>query len=47
MYRISHLVGSLLRLLGIEREAEAEGRTGAKEDVVANSSDTTVVDLAL
>lgn len=42
-----YLVGGLLRLLGIERKAEAEGGTGAEEDVVANGSDTAVVDLAL
>lgn len=40
-------MGGLLRLLGIERKAKAEGSTGAEEDVVANGSDTTVVDFAL
>lgn len=44
---VSHLVGGLVRLLGIEREPEAEGCARAEEDVVADSGDTTVVDLAL
>jgi hypothetical protein len=41
------LVGSLVELLGIKRAADAEGDTGAEEDVVGDGCDTTVVDLGL
>jgi hypothetical protein len=37
----------LVELLGIEGGAESEGDTGAEENVVGESSDTTVVDLDL
>jgi hypothetical protein len=40
-------VGSLVKLLGVERATEAKGNTLAEEDVVGESSDTTVVDLGL
>lgn len=43
----TYLVGGLLQLLGIERGTNAEGDAGAEEDVVRDSSDTTVIDLAL
>lgn len=40
-------MGSLIELLGIEGGAEAEGDTGAEENVVGNGSNTTVIDLDL
>jgi hypothetical protein len=40
-------VGSLIELLGIKGGAEAEGHTGAEEDVVGDGCDTAVVDLDL
>lgn len=40
-------MGGLIELLGIEGGAESEGDTGAEENVVGESSDTTVVDLDL
>ena len=40
-------MGGLVELLGIKGGAEAEGNTGAEEDVVGNGGDTTVVDLDL
>lgn len=40
-------MGGLLQLLGIERSTDAKGDAGAEEDVVGDSGDTTVVDLAL
>lgn len=40
-------MGSLVKLLGIKRGAEAEGDTGAQEDVVCEGGNTTVVDLDL
>jgi hypothetical protein len=40
-------VGGLVKLLGIKGSTETQGDTGAEEDVVANGSDTTVVDLGL
>lgn len=40
-------MGGLLQLLGIERGTDAKGDAGAEEDVVGDSGDTTVVDLAL
>lgn len=40
-------MGSLVKLLGIERTTETQGDTLAEEDVVGNGSDTTVVDLGL
>lgn len=40
-------MGGLVELLGIEGGAESEGDTGAEENVVGESSDTTVVDLDL
>lgn len=43
----TYLVGGLLQLLGIERGTDAEGDARAEEDVVGDSSDTTVIDLAL
>lgn len=43
----TNLVGSLVNLLGIERGANADGDTGAEEDVVGNGSNTTVVDFGL
>lgn len=42
-----YLVGGLLQLLGIERGTDAKGDAGTEEDVVGDSGDTTVVDLAL
>jgi hypothetical protein len=41
------LVGSLVKVLGIEGGTEAESDTGAEEDVVSQSGNTTVVDLGL
>lgn len=43
----ANLVGSLVQVLGIERGTEAEGDTGAEQDVVSQSGNTTVVDLGL
>jgi hypothetical protein len=43
----TNLVGGLVELLGIEGGTETEGDTRAEENVVGNSSDTTVVDLDL
>lgn len=43
----SHLVGSLVELLGIERTTEAQGDTLAEKDVVGQSGDTAVVNLDL
>ena len=40
-------VGGLVELLGIKGAADAEGDTGAEENVVGNGSNTTVVDLDL
>lgn len=40
-------MGSLVKLLGIERTTETQGDTLAEEDVVGDGSDTTVVDLGL
>jgi len=40
-------VGSLVQVLGIERSTQAEGDTGAEQDVVGKSGNTTVVDLGL
>lgn len=40
-------MGSLVEVLGIERGTEAKGDTGAEEDVVSESGNTTVVDLGL
>lgn len=37
----------LVELLGVEGGAEAEGDAGAKEDVVGDGGDATVVDLDL
>lgn len=45
--RNTHLVGGLVKLLGIERGTNAESDTRAEEDVVGNGGDTAVVDLAL
>ena len=47
MRRFTYLVSRLVKLLGIEGSTKAEGDTWAEEDVVGNSSDTTVVDLGL
>jgi hypothetical protein len=41
------LVGGLVELLGIKGAADAEGDTGAEENVVGDGCDTTVVDLGL
>ena len=41
------LVGSLVKLLGIERSTNAEGDALTEVDVVGEGSDTTVVDLGL
>lgn len=41
------LVGSLVKVLGVEGSTEAESDTGAEENVVGQSGDTTVVDLGL
>ena len=43
----ANLVGGLVQVLGIEGGTEAEGDTGAEQDVVGQSGDTTVVDLGL
>ena len=43
----ANLVGGLVQVLGIERGTQAEGDTRAKENVVGQSGDTTVVDLGL
>lgn len=40
-------MGSLVELLGVERATETQGDTLAEEDVVAESSDTAVVELDL
>lgn len=40
-------MGGLLQLLGIERGTDAKGDARAEEDVVGDSGDTTVVNLAL
>lgn len=40
-------MGRLVELLGIEGSTKAKGDTWAEENVVGNSSDTTVVDLGL
>lgn len=40
-------MGSLVKLLGVERATETEGHTLAEEDVVGEGSDTAVVDLDL
>ena len=41
------LMGGLVKLLGVERATETQGDTGAEEDVVGDSGNTTVVDLGL
>lgn len=41
------LVGGLVEVLGVEGSTQAEGHTRAQENVVAESGDTTVVDLGL
>jgi hypothetical protein len=41
------LVGGLVELLGIKGGTETEGNTGAEEDVVCESSDTTIINLDL
>lgn len=43
----AQLVGSLVKLLGIKRATEAQGNTLTEEDVVANGSNTAVVELEL
>lgn len=43
----ANLVGGLVQVLGIEGGTEAESDTGAEQDVVGQSGDTTVVDLGL
>ena len=43
----AYLVGGLVELLGIKRAADAEGDTGAEENVVGDGCDATVVDLGL
>lgn len=43
----TNLVGGLVNLLGVERATETQGDTGAEEDVVGDSGNTTVVDLGL
>lgn len=43
----THLVGGLVKLLGIERGTNAESDTRAEEHVVGDGGDTAVVDLAL
>ena len=40
-------MGGLVQLLGVEGTSEAEGDTGAQEDVVGHGSNATVVDLGL
>lgn len=40
-------MGSLVQVLGIKGSAQAEGNTGAKEDVISESGNTAVVDLGL
>jgi hypothetical protein len=40
-------VGGLVELLGIKRAADAEGDTGAEENVVGDGCDATVVDFGL
>lgn len=40
-------MGSLIQLLGIKRGTNAEGDAGAEEDIVGDSGDTAVIDLAL
>jgi len=44
---LTHLVSSLVDLLGIERGANADGDTGAEEDVVSDGSNATIVDFGL
>lgn len=43
----ANLVGGLVQVLGIKRGTQAESNTGAEQDVVGQSGDTTVVDLGL
>jgi hypothetical protein len=43
----TELVGSLVKLLGVERATETQGDTLTEEDVVGKGSNTTVVDLDL
>lgn len=40
-------MGGLVQVLGIKRGTQAEGDTGAEQDVVGQSGNTTVVDLGL
>jgi hypothetical protein len=46
-FNLTHLVSSLVDLLGIERGANANGDTGAQEDVIGDGSNTAVVDFGL
>lgn len=43
----TELVGSLVKLLGIERATKTQGDTLTEEDVVGEGGNTTVVDLDL
>ena len=43
----ANLVGGLVQVLGIEGSTQAESDTGAEQDVVGQSGNTTVVDLGL
>ena len=43
----TYLVGSLVKLLGVERTTETQGDTLTEEDVVGNGGNTAVVDLDL
>lgn len=43
----ANLVGGLVQVLGIEGSTQAESDTGAEENVVGQSGNTTVVDLGL
>ena len=43
----SNLVGSLVQVLGVKRCTKAQSDTRAKENIVCQGSNTTVVDLGL
>jgi hypothetical protein len=44
---VIYLVGSLVKLLGVERTTKTQGDTLAEEDVVGDGGNTAVVDLDL
>lgn len=44
---VTHLVGSFVQVLRIQRHAETQGGSRAEENVVRQGGDTTIVDLSL